>query len=244
MGVTIIGTISIFFICFSYFDSFVYQLPSNNIGIITQFSSYKNFHNSGTILLSVFAEKSLVDRLFSAKIDIPTGIIRQEKTSFVLHDIALTIKFNPSDLYPSPIFSLTFILPSGNPPFTYRHIVMSPRFSLLQNIGKSNFHLSLGGYFSPQKIANNPAMPIRNNDIFALVGLNYAFLDYLIIDIKVKGIYEEFRLLVFQPQIYLSFVVKRKYDFLSSVFAFHSFGQTESVRSGYGIGLSFLLIWH
>ncbi len=225
-------------ISFGYSELFDEQKVKGEIGLISFISQRKISNYERNILIGTFGEFSFL-KIFGLRADIPAGLT--EKGDLKLSDISGTFKLSLLDLSPMPTFLLSFEFPTGSTPFTENRIVISPM--VFFKFGILNLKLSVlgGARFSPSKDKKeiNILYPhTTQNEVFLFLGGGTYFIPkILLFELKLGGIYENLKKLVFQPQIHLVISIPTKpIEPKISVFGFGAIGQNGNARQGYGAG--------
>ncbi len=230
--------LSSFLISFGYPELFDEQKVKDEIGLISFISERKISNYERNVLIGAFGEVSFL-KIFGLRTDIPVGLT--EKGYIKLSDISGTFKLSLPDLSFMPTFLLSFEFPTGSTPFTENKIVISPMVFFKFDILNLKFSTLGGARFSPSKDKKeiNLLYPhTTQNEVFLFLGGGTYFIPKILsFELKLGGIYEELKKLVFQPQIHLDFSIPTKpIEPKISLFGFGAIGQRSNVRQGYGGG--------
>lgn len=225
-----------FLFLISYIEFINDHFAEDRIGFIF-FYSRRTYIEKSNFTVSIFGQKKFLD-IFEIKIDIPSGISGRK---YVISDLSLSLKVNPSEIYMNPSFSLIFELPTGTRPATSNKFTISPLLFLKGSITEKLSVLGfISGSFSPEKTKGtyNSLFPRASEEIGWLVGLKAKIKTELYVQSDLYITYEEFKVLGIQPQIKFNL---ESDEFKSSVFIFSAHG--KSIRRGFGIGATLMFLF-
>jgi hypothetical protein len=235
---------SSFLISWGYPEFFGEQKVKDGIGVISFISQRKISNYNRNILIGTFGEFSFL-KIFGLRADIPLGLT--EKGELKLSDISGTFKLSLLDLSPLPTILLSFEFPTGSTPFTEDRIVISPMVFFKIDILNLNFSVLGGARFSPSRDKKeiNALYPhTTQNEVFLFLGGGTYFIPKILsFELKLGGIYEELKKLVFQPQIHFNIsILTEPIEPKISLFGFGAIGQKGNTRQGYGGG-AYISVW-
>ncbi|MFZ8801404.1 MAG: hypothetical protein ACO2PO_00205 [Candidatus Calescibacterium sp.] len=229
---------SSFLISWGYPEFFDEHKVKDEIGLISFISQRKISNYKRNILIGTFGEFSFL-KIFGLRADIPAGLT--EKGDMKLSDISGVFKLSLPDFSPMPTFLISFEFPTGSTPFTQNRIVISPMVFFRFDLLNLKFSLLGGARFSPSKDKKeiNVLYPhTTQNEVFLFLGGGTYFIPKILsFELKLGGIYEELKKVVFQPQMHLNISIPTKpIEPKISLFGFGAIGQKSNIRQGYGVG--------